>query len=108
MEIKVTAKHMDLTPAIEEYAVKKMDKLRRFFDRILQVEVIVDRTKNEYSVEIITDVEGHNDFIATATHEDLYAGVDLALDRAVRQIHDYKSKLRDNKHNQPTGGAGIQ
>ena len=36
MEIKISSKHMELTPSIEEYATKKMDKFHRFFDQILQ------------------------------------------------------------------------
>lgn len=104
MQTKITAKHMDLTPAIEEYAVKKVEKLHRFFDRIQLIEVVIDKAKNEYTVEIITDVEHHKPFIANTTDEDLYACVDAAVDRATRQLRDHKSKLRDDKHHQSIGG----
>ncbi len=46
MQINISSKHMDLTPAIEEYAQKKVDRLTRFFDRIQQVDVIIDKFKN--------------------------------------------------------------
>lgn len=104
MQIKVSSKHMALTPAIDEYATRKVDKLERYFDRLLQVDVIIDRVKNEYTVEILTDVEHHDTFVATSHHEDLYACIDLAVDRAVRQLTDHKSRLRDNKHHTPTSG----
>ena len=104
MQINVSSKHMELTPAIEDYAIKKVEKFLKYFDQIQQVGVVIDKSKNCYLVEIITDVEHHEPLIATADHEDLYACIDLADDRATRQIRDHKSKLRDNKHNTPMSG----
>ena len=105
MEVKISAKHMELTPAIEEYATKKVDKFHRFFDQIQQVEVIVDKGKNGFELEIITDVANHDPFIATSNHADLYACIDLGIDRSIRQLKDHKSKLRDNKHQGSTRGT---
>lgn len=104
MQITISGKHMDLTGAIEEYATKKVEKLPRFFDRILAIEVVIDREKNGYSTEIIADVEHHDAFIATGAHEDLYASIDLGVDKSIRQLKDFKSRLRDNKHHTPTSG----
>ena len=104
MEIKISSKHMELTAAIEEYASGKIQKFPRYFDRVQQVEVVIDKAKNGYTVEIITDVERHDSFIANSTHEDLYACIDLGIDRSVRQLKDHKSKLRDNKHHTPMSG----
>jgi putative sigma-54 modulation protein len=104
MEVKISSKHMELTPSIEEYATKKVDKLHRFFDQIQQVEVIIDKAKNRYWLEIITKVVHHEPFVATSDHDDLYACIDLGIDRSIRQLKDHKSKLRDNKHHKSTGG----
>jgi putative sigma-54 modulation protein len=108
MQIKISSKHMTLTPAIEQYARKKMEKLVKFFDRVQQIDVVIDKAKNGYTTEIITDVERHEPFVATASHDDLYACIDLGLDRAVRQLKDHKSKLRDNKHHASISEAALQ
>jgi putative sigma-54 modulation protein len=102
MEIKFSSKHVPLTPAIEEYATKKIEKFPRFFDRIQQVEVVIDRSRNGYALEIITDVEHHDPFVASSTHEDLYACIDQVIDRSIRQLKDHKSRLRDNKDHSST------
>lgn len=107
MQIKISSKHMDITPAIESYAAKKVEKLRRFFDRIQQIDVVIDKAKKGYTTEIITDVEHHEPFIATSEDNDLYACIDQGVDRATRQLKDHKSKLRDNKHHAPTSGAAT-
>ncbi len=104
MQIKITSKHLPVTPAIEEYASKKIDKFSRYFNRIQQVEVFIDKARNGYTVEIITDVEHHEPFVASSSHEDLYACLDVGIDRSLRQLKDHKSKLRDNKHNTPLSG----
>ena len=101
MQTTITSKHIGVTPAIEQYADKKVGKLARFFDRIQQIDVVIDKSRNGYTIEIITDVEHHEPFVATADHSDLYACIDLGVDRATRQLKDHKSRLRDNKHVTP-------
>ena len=66
MEIRLSSKQMDLTPAIEEYVSKKLDKLDRFFDRIHHVEVVIEKAKNGYALEIITNVAQPNLSAASA------------------------------------------
>ncbi len=104
MQTNITSKQMDLTPTIEDYANKKIQKLPRYFDRVNQIDVVIGKTKNGYTVEIITNVERHAPFVARSDHDDLYACIDLTTDRAIRLLTDHKSRLRDNKHNLPTSG----
>jgi putative sigma-54 modulation protein len=98
MQTTISSKHINITPAITQYAAKKADKLRRFFDRIQQIDVVIDKARNGYTVEIITDVEHHKPFVATAEDADMYACIDLGVDRASRQLKDHKSRVRDRKH----------
>jgi putative sigma-54 modulation protein len=98
MKFQISGRHLALTPAIDEYARRKAARLLRHFDRIQQVDILVDRAKNGFAVEIITKVEHHERFVARMSHADLYASIDLAIDKAVRQLSDHKMKLRNNKH----------
>lgn len=95
MRIDVVGKHMDVTDAIREYAETKMEKLLKFFDGTQHISVVIDETKHrEFAVEVVVDVVKHEDLIAHAKGDDLYAAIDLAADKAERQIRDYKEKLR--------------
>ncbi|MBT8485953.1 MAG: ribosome-associated translation inhibitor RaiA [Phycisphaerales bacterium] len=98
MDVRISSKHMDLTPPIEEYAERKLEKLPRVFDRIQNLEMVVDKARNGYVLEIIANVAHHEPFVATSEDADLYACIDLGVDRLLRQLRDHKSKLRDNKH----------
>ena len=42
MRIEVSARHMELTDSISEYAEKRAEKLTKYYDRIQQIDVIVD------------------------------------------------------------------
>ena len=101
MQTTISSKHLDVTPAIAQYAEKKTTKLRRFFNRIQQIDVVIAKARNGYTVEIITDVEHHKPFVATAEDADMYACIDLGVDRASRQLKDHKSRVRDRKHVTP-------
>ncbi len=98
MQVTISGRHIDLTAANREYAQRKAGRLLRYFDRIQQIDILIDRVKNGYRVEIIVEVERHEPFVATMRHADLYACIDLAIDRASRQLTDHKSKVRDHKH----------
>ena len=104
MRVNVISKLFEMTPTIEEYIVGKTEKLSRFFNRIEQIDVIVEKTTHGYTSEIIADVEHHDPIVATNEDNDMHASIDGCIDRAVRQLTDLKSRLRDDKHNTPTGG----
>jgi putative sigma-54 modulation protein len=105
MQTSITTRHGDPTPAIEEYINKKADRFTRYFDRISSIEVIVDHQKSEHLIECIIRVEHSEPLVSHASATDLYAAIDQCADRAVRQLTDLKSKLKDHKHHTPTSGV---
>lgn len=104
MQVNVSSKLFDMTPTIEEYIIGKSEKLTRFYNRIEQINVLIEKTTHGYTSEIIADVEHHDPIVAHNEDDDMHASIDGCVDRAVRQLSDLKSRLRDDKHNTPTGG----
>lgn len=104
MQINISSKHIEMTPSIEEYIHSKAEKLTRFYDRIEQIDVKIEKTTHGFIAEIITDVEHHDNIVATNEDNDMHASIDGCVDRSVRQLTDLKSRIRDHKHNTPTGG----
>lgn len=99
MEFKISGRHLEITPAIREYAEQKTARLPRFFDRIQSISVIIDKhDPQHFEVEIVVDIEHAKDIITKRTSEDVYAGIDKAVDKAERQLTDHKEKLRNRKH----------
>lgn len=98
MEINISGKHINLTPAMEEYASKKCDRFTRFYDRVQEVSVVVDRASSEFEVEVIAHVDGHNPFIATCGGQDFYSCVDTVVDKLTRQLSEHKERIKNRKH----------
>ncbi|QNN21304.1 ribosome-associated translation inhibitor RaiA [Planctomycetales bacterium ZRK34] len=98
MELKITGRHLEITPAINDYASRKCARFDRYFDRIQSIEVVIDKLGQSFEVEVIVDVEHHDSFIAKAKDEDLYACIDSVSDKIERQLTDHKEKLRNRKH----------
>ncbi len=107
MNITISAKHMDLTEPIRTYVNQKVSKLPHFFNRLQEIRVIIEKIPNGYHVEVMSDVEHHKDFVANSQHRDLYACVDLVTDRAVRQLHEWKDRIRGEKKHQRIRTSNI-
>jgi len=99
MRIEVTGRHIEITPAIEQYADAKCGRLTRYFDRIQEIVVVVEEhpKSKQFGVEIRVDVEHHEDFLAHAQGQDLYEAIDLCVDKMTRQLTEFKERLKNNK-----------
>ena len=80
MQIIVTGRHVELTDAIEQYAIKRCAHLEKYREHLQAIEIVLDKAKIEYDVEVKIDVPHHSIFVGRAGHEDLYAGIDQAID----------------------------
>lgn len=99
MRIEVTGRHMEVTPAIEEYAGAKCAKLPRFFNGILQIEVLMEslhHSTETFEVELRVDVVKHDTFVTKVDGPDLYKCMDQCVEKMSRQLTDYKEKLREH------------
>lgn len=97
MRIEVVGRDVEATEAITTYAEKKAGKLERFADLVQQITYTIARenaNKDLFTLEGLVDVEHHKAFVAKIEHEDIYAGLDLVTDKLLRQLTDFKEKLK--------------
>ena len=98
MEIKVTAKHGELSDAIQETMRSKVAKLPRFFDRTTGIQVLADlEHSGEPKVEIIVSAEETNDFFASDTGSNVIVALDSAISKIETQLRKHKEKLIGNR-----------
>ncbi len=95
MQVNVVGRHVQVTPEISRYVEGRALKLPHYMDQVQQVDVILDRDGPDFSCEFKVDVAGHADVISNARNLDINACIDLAHDRAVRQLSDWKDKLKE-------------
>ena len=101
MIVTISGRHMEVTEALKNYAEQKASKLLKYYDRIQEIEVILDTVKDSNAVEIIVNAEHNDVFIANHSEGDAYACIDACVDKLERQLSDHKKKHRNRKH--PTG-----
>ena len=77
MQVTVIGRHMDIPPELRDYVEQKLDKLPRFYDRVMMIEVIVEHDQNQNSVEIVVSVAKHREFVAQESGDELYASFDM-------------------------------
>lgn len=99
MEITVTGRHVSATPAIKEYAAKKLDHIGIDFPRILSAHFILDVEKYRHIAELVLQCGNHITIEAREISEDLYASIDRVVDKVARQMRKYKTKIQ--RHHRP-------
>ncbi len=98
MRVNVSGRHMSISDSVRAYCEDKAGRLPRFYDRIQSIEVILDGHAGVHDAEIIVHSEGSPPFVATEQHADLYAAIDLLIDKIERQLTRHKGKMRNRKH----------
>jgi len=101
MRIEVVGRGVEITDAIRAYATSKVEHLGRHFDGVSSVTVAVARAdhshKATYDVEVLTAVPRHDPFVCHAKSEDLYGAIDMASQKADRQVTEFKDRLREGR-----------
>ncbi|MDD2948698.1 MAG: ribosome-associated translation inhibitor RaiA, partial [Rugosibacter sp.] len=92
MNLNLTGLHIEVTPALREQVTSKLDRVIRHFDHVISTHVILSVDKLEQKAEVTLHVKD-KDFFADATHEDMYAAIDLLADKLDRQIVKHKEKV---------------
>jgi len=98
MQINITARHLKLTDAIDSYVRKKISKAGKYFDGDdVWAHVILSVEKNRQITEVNFHV-GKLTFRAKEQSPDLYASIDLTVDKLDKQLKKQKeiSKIHRN------------
>lgn len=101
MQLNITGHHVDLTDSLKEYVSTKLQKLERHIDSISNVQVTLSVLKQRQIAEATLHISGA-DIHGTAEHEDMYASIDLLIDKLDRQILKHKEKKVDRAHGATT------
>lgn len=94
-DISVTGRHLLVTEPMKDYAIDKIVKIDRFNARIIDVNIVMDIQKLDHRVDITLKVD-HVKIKASAASENMYASIDMAIDKLETQLRRYKDRLNDH------------
>lgn len=111
MNLTISGHHLEVTPALREYVIAKLDRITRHFDQVVDVKVLltVDNMKEKQRrqrAECNVHVKGR-DLFAESSHADLYAAVDDLADKLDRQVSKYKTRIQDHSQSAIKREGGL-
>ena len=98
MKVNVTGRHARVTQGMQDYARDKAAKLDRFFDRLQNVEVVLDLHGQDYAAEMSVHLVRNVTLVGKAKSGEMHTAIDMAehkLERQIRKFHDRIKAHRD-------------
>lgn len=94
MKYTIRGQKLEVTDAIRDYAISKIDKMEKYFENPdeVSVKVVFSIRGREQKVEITINSINF-DLRSEVSHSDMYAAIDLAVDKLEQQMRKFKSKL---------------
>lgn len=94
MKYKIRGEKVEITPAIKSYIEDKIGKLDKYFENADDIEasVVIKIRGKDQKIEITIPAMSYT-LRSEESHNDLYAAIDLTVDKLERQIRKNKTKL---------------
>ena len=102
MKTSIRGDKIEVTKSIKEYIEEKLTKLNKYFDNPEDINCsVVIRVKNGNQTVEVTVPTSRFTLRAEESHDDLYAAVDLIIDKLERMIRKNKTRLAKQYKNVP-------
>lgn len=107
MNLFITGRKIEITPAIREFAEDKLRKLEKLLGDPIEIHVVLGIEKHRHMAEI--QVKSRTAiFSGTQETGDLYASIGEVADKLERQALKHKEKVRGHKHKKSVRHAEMQ
>jgi ribosome hibernation promoting factor len=104
MQITVTFRHVEPTPALRQHAEEKLARIAKYLRRPGDAHVILSVAKDRHSAEIEWQADHMTLFAKEVTH-DLYSAIDLAVEKLEHQAQKLKTRRAEHKGGESPRGA---
>lgn len=97
MNLNLTGRHFDITPAIRQHVTDKVAKIKNHFEGVMDVTVILSVDKLRQKAEGSVHLSGKDVFV-DAEDENMYVAIDSMVEKLDRQIIKHKEKFEARRH----------
>lgn len=97
MKVNIYGKNMQLTEALKEATIKKVERLDKFFQKDVEAKVVLSIERKNQKVEVTIPFNGRIARVEESS-DDMYNSIDEAVESLEQQLRKYKTKLQDKKH----------
>jgi len=96
MRINFTFRHVDSSDQLKTYASEKIGRLQKYLRAPLDAEVTISKERHLHIVDMHLKADGKR-YDGHEESEDMYASVDLCLDKIDRQVREEKATITGRK-----------
>jgi len=107
MQIITTFRHMEPSEALKSYAEEKLERVKKYIDEPIAVQVFLTVEKIRHSAEVTITAKGITIKAAEETN-DMYASVDAVSDKIERQLRRFKERIKAHKPSSDTRERLVQ
>jgi putative sigma-54 modulation protein len=107
VQIEISTRHGELSAEQQKYLHDKAEKLQKYFDRLMSIEVAVDHVKHAWDIEILVSAEHKHDFVAHESGATPEAAMDACIHKIENQLRRYKERVQHHKGDVPHSGSGL-
>ena len=97
MNLNLTGRHLEITPAIRQHVTDKFAKIKNHFDNVIDVNVILSVEKLQQKAEASMHISGKTIFVE-CEDANLYVAIDNMIDKLDRQVIKHKEKFTARRH----------
>ena len=109
MEINITGRHTHVSDSMKKYALEKLGKLEYHNDMVTRADVVMNIENDQrHMVEVIAHSKVGGHVVAKAEHTDMYAAIDLLLDKMEHQLTKQKEKVKVERKHVRTKASGAE
>lgn len=103
MQVNVSARHGQLKSEDQTIIVEKVQKLRRFYDRVSAIDVVVDFGRQDHAqVEVNVSAEEADNFVASVEANTVISALEAAIHKVEQQLRKHKEKVTGHR------GTGLK
>lgn len=96
MKTIITGRHEDVTEEMRQYALEKVEKLAKFWDRATSARVTMDVDNMDHLCEITIEVNRGVTLVGKASAADMFSACDFAEQKLATQLRKYKERITDH------------
>ncbi|TEB04314.1 putative sigma-54 modulation protein [Pelotomaculum schinkii] len=93
MNVQVRGRNIEVTSALKEYVGKRVGKLDKYIDNLGDAQVTMTVEKDSHRIEVTIPINGMI-LRGEESTGDMYASIDLVVEKLEKQIGKYKGKLQ--------------
>lgn len=95
MQLSVTGHHVEITPSLRSYVEKKLERLARHSDHVIDAHCVLTVEKLLQRAEATLHLRGET-VHALAEDGNMYAAIDALHDKLERLVRKHKEKITDH------------